>query len=163
MKVSFSPDIILCGWLGLNHQLTNSLFVENLTAFSTYRPHQSKTWFSKLSALLIRRRRGMTLQPNALLQTSDECDQQRSIHFWALKHWTHSCDPRQKTKWTISCACAGGAPTGCSEVRRGEQAPGSSITGDSWKHGTSTDLQSTSSNSLGLLSSTYTMHATRLT
>ena len=25
MKVSLSPDIILCGWLGLNHQLTNSL------------------------------------------------------------------------------------------------------------------------------------------
>ena len=23
MKVSFSPDIILCGWLGLKHQLTN--------------------------------------------------------------------------------------------------------------------------------------------
>ena len=25
MKVSLSPDIILCDWLGLNHQLTNSL------------------------------------------------------------------------------------------------------------------------------------------
>ena len=24
MKVSFSPDIILCGWLGLKHQLTHS-------------------------------------------------------------------------------------------------------------------------------------------
>ena len=24
-KVSFSPDIILCGWLGLKHQLTNQL------------------------------------------------------------------------------------------------------------------------------------------
>ena len=23
MKVSFSPDVILCGWLGLKHQLTN--------------------------------------------------------------------------------------------------------------------------------------------
>ena len=26
MKVSLSPDIILCGWLGLKHQLTNSSF-----------------------------------------------------------------------------------------------------------------------------------------
>ena len=26
MKVSFSPDMILCGWLGLKHQLTNSCF-----------------------------------------------------------------------------------------------------------------------------------------
>ena len=26
MKVSFSPDIVLSGWLGLKHQLTNSLF-----------------------------------------------------------------------------------------------------------------------------------------
>ena len=25
MKVSPSPDIILCGWLGLKHQLTNSI------------------------------------------------------------------------------------------------------------------------------------------
>ena len=25
MKVSFSPDIILCGWVGLKHQLTNYL------------------------------------------------------------------------------------------------------------------------------------------
>ena len=25
MKVSFSPDVILCGWLGLKHQLTNWL------------------------------------------------------------------------------------------------------------------------------------------
>ena len=27
MKVSFSPDIILCGWLGLKHQLTNYLIM----------------------------------------------------------------------------------------------------------------------------------------
>ena len=27
MKVSLNPDIILCGWLGLMHQLTNSLWV----------------------------------------------------------------------------------------------------------------------------------------
>ena len=24
LKVSLGPDIILCGWLGLKHQLTNS-------------------------------------------------------------------------------------------------------------------------------------------
>ena len=27
MKVSFSPDIIICGWLGLKHQLTNKLII----------------------------------------------------------------------------------------------------------------------------------------
>ena len=30
MKVSLSPDIILCGWLGLGHQLTNQLTYELL-------------------------------------------------------------------------------------------------------------------------------------
>ena len=28
MKVSFSPDIILCGWLGLKHELTNSIYYD---------------------------------------------------------------------------------------------------------------------------------------
>ena len=34
MKVSLSPDVILCGWLGLKHQLTNLLFPQlfSLTA-----------------------------------------------------------------------------------------------------------------------------------
>ena len=31
VKVSLSPDIILCGWLGLKHQLTNYSFPRGLT------------------------------------------------------------------------------------------------------------------------------------
>ena len=33
MKVSPSPDIILCGWLGLKHQLTNYQFFRQLSVF----------------------------------------------------------------------------------------------------------------------------------
>ena len=38
VKVSLSPDIILCGWLGLKHQLTN------ITKVKVYQSRSSESW-----------------------------------------------------------------------------------------------------------------------
>ena len=48
MKVSFSPDIILCGWLGLKHQLTTylTLFKSLGTLFNT---GEGVPWFLLIS------------------------------------------------------------------------------------------------------------------
>ena len=37
LKVSLSPDMIICGWLGLKHQLTNKLTVRVTTLWNTSR------------------------------------------------------------------------------------------------------------------------------
>ena len=38
-KFVFSPDVILCGWLGSKHQLTNQLIIYPLTARVVRAPH----------------------------------------------------------------------------------------------------------------------------
>ena len=41
MKVSFSPNIILCGWLGLKHQLTT---IEGVSEIQIYHYYHRNSW-----------------------------------------------------------------------------------------------------------------------
>ena len=62
MKVSVSPDIILCGWLGLKHKLINSYFHVNQTlpkhhptlfnTFNAWQPN-SQLWHNQHASNLL--------------------------------------------------------------------------------------------------------------